>query len=123
MSNWEIDHVQLAIPAGSEERCDAFYVTLLGFEVLAKPPRLASRGGRWYQRGLVSLHLGVDPDFQPARKAHVALGVADYGALVVRLAEAHYPVQPDDAVAGVTRCYVADPCGNRLELIDLTSGH
>jgi hypothetical protein len=64
---WQLDHVQLAIPAGMEGRCDEFYVTLLGFRTLEKPPPLAARGGRWYQRDGVTLHLGVEGDFRAAK--------------------------------------------------------
>ena len=65
---WRLDHVQLAIGNGDEERCDAFYVGVLGFEVLEKPPLLATRGGRWYRRDDAVLHLGVEEHFTPARK-------------------------------------------------------
>ncbi|HUX03458.1 MAG TPA: VOC family protein [Acidimicrobiales bacterium] len=117
----ELDHVQVAIGEGSEAACDAFYVTLLGFEIVTKPPVLARRGGRWYQRGPVTLHLGVDPQFRPARKAHVALRVGDYDDLMVRLEGAGVATRPDEHLEGTRRCYVDDPVGNRMELIDANS--
>ena len=110
--------MQVAIPAGSEERCDAFYVLLLGFAVVAKPPALAIRGGRWYVRDEAALHLGVEEDFSPARKAHPALAIEDYDAVVARLTEAGMAVRADYEIEGTRRCYVEDPVGNRLELID-----
>ena len=121
VTEWELDHVQVAMPAHSEEACDAFYVDLLGFVIEEKPAPLRARGGRWYRRGPVVVHLGVDPDFRPALKAHLALRVDHYDELLGRLEGAGYEVRHDRELEGVTRCYVADPNGNRLELIDLTS--
>jgi len=118
MTGWQLDHVQLAIPAGAEERCDAFYVGLLGFTVLDKPPALAARGGRWYRRDGAELHLGVENDFRPARKAHPALAVLDYDRLVARCVAAGVDVRVNDEIPGTVRCHVDDPVGNRLELID-----
>ena len=116
MGAW-IDHVQLAIPAGAEAACDAFYLDALGFVVEEKPPALAARGGRWYRREGAALHLGVDPDFSPATKAHPALALSDYDTVVARLEALGHPTRPDAEVPGVVRCYVDDPVGNRLELI------
>ena len=106
------------MPLGEEERCDDFYVTLLGFHSLDKPAALAARGGRWYQRDDAVIHLGVEVGFQPARKAHPALIVDDYDRLVARLATSGVEVRPDGEFPGRRRCYVDDPVGNRLELID-----
>lgn len=115
---WRLDHVQLAIPAGEEERCDEFYVTVLGFRKLERPAVLAARGGRWYQRGDALIHLGVDPSFQPATKAHPALVLDDYAATLGRLDAAGVTVRPDDSIPATTRCHLNDPVGNRLEFID-----
>ena len=112
-----LDHTQLAIPPDGETLADSFYVDILGFEVREKPPLLVLRRGRWYQHGPVSLHLGVDPDFVPSNKSHIALKVTNYEALLARLEEHGIATQPNDEIAGVTRCYVRDPFLNRLELI------
>jgi catechol 2,3-dioxygenase-like lactoylglutathione lyase family enzyme len=113
-----LDHVQLAMPAGEEDRAEAFYSGLLGLDRQPKPEPLASRGGCWFSNGSVALHLGVEDGFRPARQAHPALVVEDLGALADRLIAAGLEVRPDTALAGVRRCYVDDPFGNRIELID-----
>ena len=113
-----IDHVQLAMPAGREAEAEAFYRDLLGFTVLPKPPKLAARGGRWFARADVQLHLGVEADFRPARKAHPALVIAGFDALLGRLEKSGIAVRPDDERPGVRRAYVDDPFGNRIELVD-----
>jgi catechol 2,3-dioxygenase-like lactoylglutathione lyase family enzyme len=115
---WRLDHVQLAIPSGAESRCDEFYVNVLGFRVLEKPPILAARGGRWYQHGDALLHLGVEDEFRPAKKAHPALVLDNYDETLHRIGESGVEVVPDESIPGTQRCYVADPVGNRLELVN-----
>jgi catechol 2,3-dioxygenase-like lactoylglutathione lyase family enzyme len=118
-----IDHVQLAMPAGGEPRARAFYGDLLGLDEVEKPPRLAPRGGCWFAGpGGAHVHLGVEEGFRPARKAHPAFLVADLAALCERLRAAGVDVMTDDIDIGVERCYVADPFGNRLELVSGDSG-
>ncbi len=80
-----VDHVQLAMPAGRETEARAFYSRLLGIPELAKPPALAARGGVWFERGPVKVHLGGDPDFRPARKAHAGLLVSGLEGLIEEL--------------------------------------
>ena len=77
----KLDHVQLAIPPGAEDLCRSFYVDLLGMSEVPKPPVLAARGGLWLASGPVRIHLGVEPDFRPARKAHPAVAVTDIEGL------------------------------------------
>jgi catechol 2,3-dioxygenase-like lactoylglutathione lyase family enzyme len=117
MGDWIIDHVQLAIPAGAEEQCDEFFCGLLGFSILEKPELLARRGGRWYQKGEMQLHVGVDPDFRPATKAHPAFVVSDYDAVLAKLRDADVRIIESDEIPGTTRCHIYDCVGNRIELI------
>jgi len=113
-----IDHVQLAMPAGGEKVAEAFYRDILGFQVVAKPPALAARGGRWFQQGPVQIHLGVETDFRPARKAHPALVVAPFDTLLDRLAAAGIELRWSEEGPGVRRGHIDDCFGNRLELVD-----
>lgn len=122
MSILGIDHVQLAMPLNGEDTARSFYGSILGMEELAKPVNLAARGGVWFACGLLQLHLGVEKDFRPARKAHPALLVDDYPDLLNRLRQANYTLQEDDSLPGVVRCFVDDPFGNRIELIAATYG-
>jgi len=112
-----IDHVQLAMPPGGEDAARRFYCDLLGMNEIAKPPELAKRGGCWFESGTAQIHLGVEPDFRPARKAHPALLCGDYDALTARLRAAGVETREDDSIPGVRRCHISDPFGNRIELI------
>lgn len=113
-----IDHVQLAMPRGSEAEAEAFYSGVLGIPRVAKPTELAKRGGCWFEQPGLRLHLGVEDDFRAARKAHPALGVAGLGALVERLRAAGHAVTPGEGLPGMEQAYVDDPFGNRIELIE-----
>jgi catechol 2,3-dioxygenase-like lactoylglutathione lyase family enzyme len=114
-----IDHVQLACPPGSEAALRAFYVGVLGMTEKPKPRALASRGGCWFTAYGIDLHLGVDREFRPARKAHPGMLWPDLDRLAARLAAAGHPVlwaDPDE-IPGVRRFHTEDPYGNRLEFL------
>jgi catechol 2,3-dioxygenase-like lactoylglutathione lyase family enzyme len=118
MAAAEIHHVQVAIPAGGEEPARRFYGELLGFAELSKPANLARRGGAWFRTGNLDLHLGVDPAFRPATKAHVAYRVSGLPTFRQRLTEAGHTCVDDEPLPGFDRFYVDDPCGNRVELLE-----
>ena len=112
-----LDHIQLAMPPDQEATARAFYVDLLGLTEVAKPAPLVPRGGCWFEGQGIGLHLGVQADFIPARKAHPAFCVTDLGELKVRLEGAGYEIVVDDTLPEVARFYAADPFGNRIEFI------
>jgi catechol 2,3-dioxygenase-like lactoylglutathione lyase family enzyme len=112
-----IDHVQLAMPSGEEEIARHFYRDLLAMVEIPKPSELAKRGGCWFQSGNVQIHLGVEKDFRPAKKAHPALRCTDYPMLIERLRKQDCEVTEVNDIPGVRRCHVHDPFGNRIELI------
>jgi catechol 2,3-dioxygenase-like lactoylglutathione lyase family enzyme len=115
-----LDHIQLAIPANEEAKARAFYDDLLGLGEIEKPDALRARGGCWFQVGTQQLHLGVEADFRPAKKAHPAFRVENYEALQQKLTENGFTVTPDNALKDVERFYTYDPFGNRLEFIKET---
>ena len=113
-----LHHVQLAMPPGHETEAHAFYAGILGIPEVTKPPHLAKRGGCWFEDAFVRVHLGVEAEFRPARKAHPAFVVDDLVALTERLSAAGHPVKSDEPLDGWTRVYVDDPFGNRIELME-----
>jgi catechol 2,3-dioxygenase-like lactoylglutathione lyase family enzyme len=113
-----LDHVQLAMPAGHEAKARSFYSDVIGLAEEQKPPNLAKRGGAWFRAGTLRLHLGVDPDFHPAAKAHPALLVRGLAELLNRCEASGFPPIRDEPLEGFDRAYVLDPFGNRIELLE-----
>ncbi|MFF0437235.1 glyoxalase [Streptomyces sp. NPDC004327] len=113
-----VDHVQLAAPVGSEPLLRSYYGGVLGMTEIPKPPVLAARGGCWFAAGAVQLHVGVEADFRPARKAHPGLRVRGIDAFAARVARAGGAVVWDDNLPGHRRFYSEDPVGNRLEFLE-----
>lgn len=112
-----MDHVQIAIPAGGEEKARAFFGGLLGMREVPKPANLSPQGC-WFESGEVRLHVGVDPDFVPARKAHPAFIVSEASSLRRRLEEAGIETGDEAPLEGWKRFFVRDPFGNRIELME-----
>ena len=113
-----IDHVQMAMPNGVEDRARRFYGAVLGMPEIPKPQALAGRGGCWFAAGTAEVHLGVEEDFRPAKKAHPALVVEGLDEILERCRAAGLPTKPDAEIAGRRRVHVFDPFGNRLELME-----
>jgi catechol 2,3-dioxygenase-like lactoylglutathione lyase family enzyme len=106
------------MPPGREEEARAFYEGVLGIPEVQKPPNLAKRGGCWFVRGTVKIHLGVEDGFRPARKAHPAFLVEDLPGLRSLLEAAGFRPRFDEPLEGYDRIYVDDPFGNRIELLE-----
>ena len=117
-----LDHVQIPIPVGGEDAVRRFYGDLLGLTEVPKPAPLAARGGCWFSGPGVAVHFGVEEQFQPWRKAHVALLVEDLDGLRAALGDAGVQTRDDPTSIGVRRFYADDPFGNRLELVDVRDG-
>ena len=118
----KIDHIQLAIPAGQENNARRFYGDLLGMAEVVKPAQLAALGGCWFECNEIRVHLGIDPAFVPAKKAHPAFIVDDLEALCAVLEAAGYQTVQDQPLDGFLRRYVNDPFGNRIELMQVEEG-
>lgn len=107
------------MPAGREAEARAFYAGILRIPEVPKPAHLAKRGGCWFERGRLKIHLGVEADFRPNRKAHPAFLVEDLARLKTILEAAGYAPRSDQPLDGYDRFYVGDPFGNRIELMEL----
>ncbi len=118
---YDVDHVQVAMPSGHEDRAREFYSGMLGLIEVPKPDNLVLRGGAWFENGAVKVHLGVEQDFRPAQKAHPAFLVQNLKSLVARLEQAGFAIVRDAAIEGFDRIHVSDPFGNRIELMERTT--
>jgi catechol 2,3-dioxygenase-like lactoylglutathione lyase family enzyme len=113
----KLDHIQLAIPKGGEKTARAFFSDVLGMEEEEKPYPLSERGGCWFRKGCVILHLGVEDGFIPQKKAHPAFVVPDLNELEQKLKAGGHDVLWDDVLPSRMRFYSSDPFGNRIEFI------
>lgn len=118
MGDLALDHVQIAIPVGGEERARRFFGDLLGLDELPKPADMVERGGCWFALGSLQLHMGAEADFRPAKKAHVALASDDLDDLRQRLDAAGHTTEDDSPVDARYRFFTHDPFGNRIEFLD-----
>ncbi len=118
MAVLSLDHVQLAIPVGGEGRAREFYTGILGLSEVEKPEAMAGRNSIWFAAGAVSLHLGIEPDFHAAKRAHPALVVEGLDEILLLCERAGLPSRPDTSFNGFRRFHVFDPFGNRLELME-----
>ena len=112
-----LDHLQVAMPRGEEAAARAFYGRVLGLAEIPKPEPLAARGGLWFQCGTQQLHLGVEDDFRPAKKAHPAFVVDDLEVITRDLEANGFRAVVDSVqLQGGQRTFTEDPFGNRIEL-------
>ncbi|KQV74458.1 glyoxalase [Aeromicrobium sp. Root344] len=122
-----IHHVQVACPPGGEDAARRFYVDGLGMTEVDKPANLAGRGGCWFRsgtRGAVTaeIHVGVEAEFVPARKAHPAVVLGSVTELEQRAAgllAAGFDVDWSERTTfdGFERFHTADGNGNRVEVM------
>ena len=116
-----LDHVQIAIPVGAEARAREFYNGILGLTEIAKPAEMAGRSSIWFISGPVNLHLGIEADFHPAKRAHPALVVDDLDDILAACEGAGLVTRPDTSFNNFRRVHIFDPFGNRLELMENTA--
>ena len=112
-----LDHIQIAMPAGGEAAARAFWCDGLGLAELAKPEALRDRGGLWLALDRAELHLGVEADFVPARKAHPGFVVGDIDAVAAQIEAQGLTPRWDDRLEDRRRFFAEDPFGNRLEFL------
>ncbi|MGO2809182.1 VOC family protein [Glutamicibacter arilaitensis] len=122
-----LHHIQISMPRGQEAEARRFYVEGLGMSEASKPPALAGRGGCWFRAldaGTVvaEVHLGVEDEFIPAKKAHPGLvcdSLQEWETLAGRLDSMGYDLSwaERETFEGYLRFHVRDGFGNRLEIM------
>lgn len=122
-----LHHIQISMPRGQEAEARRFYVEGLGMSEASKSPALAGRGGCWFRAldaGTVvaEVHLGVEDEFIPAKKAHPGLvcdSLQEWETLAGRLDSMGYDLSwaERETLEGYLRFHVRDGFGNRLEIM------
>ena len=117
LSAHAIDHIQIAIAPEHEDACIAFYRDLLGLQQIEKPAALRGRGGAWFQIGQLQLHIGIDPGAIAGARAHICFLIDDLERARDVFGARGFEITEDSAqVDGLTRFFVKDPAGNRVEI-------
>jgi catechol 2,3-dioxygenase-like lactoylglutathione lyase family enzyme len=117
--NASIHHVNVTVSRSLEDQAKLFYGVVMGLQEVPKPESSRARGGAWYQLGAVQLHLSRE---EPSGEncvttRHVCYAVSDLAEAEKRFRDAGVEILPDDRPQpGVSRFYVQDPGGNRLEI-------
>jgi len=117
--NPSFHHVNVTVPRSLEEAAKHFYGVVMGLEEVPKPESSRGRGGAWYQLGPVQLHLSIEAPLGEncISKRHVCYTVPDLAHAEERFRGAGVEILPDDMpIPGLSRFYVRDPGGNRLEI-------
>jgi catechol 2,3-dioxygenase-like lactoylglutathione lyase family enzyme len=117
-----LDHVQVCVPRGAEERAREFYGQLLGLEEIEKPEVLRANGGMWYNVADIQLHVGVEDAVAPSKR-HPAFEVEEIAAVRAYLEQNGVRTKDEPRLPGVTRFSFFDPFGNRIELMERTAGN
>jgi catechol 2,3-dioxygenase-like lactoylglutathione lyase family enzyme len=116
-----LDHIQLAAPKDCETAARKFYGSILGLAEIEKPESLRGRGGCWFECGNQQIHIGVEAEFRPAKKAHPAFAVRDLVVLRETLMAHAVQIVDDHSLPGTRRFFAEDPWGNRLEFLEARS--
>lgn len=117
-----LHHIQVSCPPNGEDAQRRFYAEGLGLPEVPKPQALAGRGGCWFRESGVEIHVGVEPGFVPAAKAHPALLVDDPAALdrvAQHLQDLGFVVDTSErhTFTGMLRFHTRDGAGNRVEIM------
>lgn len=110
-----IDHIQLSMYPDGQKSIRYFYITILGMEEIPNP---GSAGGIWLKSESVYLHFGIDPNFIPSEKAHIALSINDLPSLIEVCHKFSIPID-ERGSSNSKRLYIKDPVGNKIELISI----
>jgi len=111
-----IDHVQMTVPKALESECLAFYRSVLGLKEIPKPEQLRARGGAWFEVGPLQFHIGIDPEPSPKSKRHVCFLVSDLARAKQSVLRSGVTIEEEGVAEGLSRFFVRDPAGNRIEI-------
>lgn len=116
-----LHHVNIVVRPGETEAIAAFYSDVLGLRRVVKPAEGTTAGGAWFDINDASqLHISERPDAVMHDDMHFGLVVDDLDDVLVRLAAADAPWQPQADLFGGRRGSTRDPLGNRIELLEAT---
>jgi catechol 2,3-dioxygenase-like lactoylglutathione lyase family enzyme len=112
-----LNHVQICIPIGEEDKAREFYGGILGLKEIEKPDVLKQRGGLWFEIADIQLHIGVE-EAQPASKRHPAFEVDNLEEIKTYLQDNGVRIRDEPGTPDMNRFSFFDPFGNRIEFME-----
>jgi catechol 2,3-dioxygenase-like lactoylglutathione lyase family enzyme len=112
-----LNHVQLCVPFGEEERAREFYTRVLGLKEIEKPEVLRPNGGFWLEVADIQLHISVE-ESQGQSKRHPAFEVEGLDQIREHLQVNGVKMKDEPSIPGINRFSFFDPFGNRIELME-----
>jgi catechol 2,3-dioxygenase-like lactoylglutathione lyase family enzyme len=110
----QLDHCSVIIT--DVERSRRFYRDILGLKEINKP-RTFDFVVVWFELGNHQLHLLLKDKADTISPRHFALRVTDVAAARTYFRERGIPIQETTPIPGADRFFIADPDGNRIEII------
>ncbi|MDT4967279.1 MAG: hypothetical protein QOJ64_2016 [Acidobacteriota bacterium] len=112
-----LNHVQICIPPGDEDKARDFYGGLLGLEEIEKPEALKPNGGLWFAIADIQLHIGAEEPVAKSKR-HPAFEVEGLEQIRAYLSENGVKIKEETRVPGMNRISFFDPFDNRIELME-----
>ncbi|HEY8562028.1 MAG TPA: VOC family protein [Pyrinomonadaceae bacterium] len=114
-----VQHAQITIPKGAEDKARDFYCNLLGLREIPKPESLRARGGFWLEVGAFQVHVGTEEGIdRTLTKAHLAYEVENLEAWRRKLSENNIEILDGVPIPHYDRFEFRDPFGNRVEFLE-----
>ncbi len=111
-----LNHIQICIPHGEEDKGREFYCGILGLKEIEKPKRMKANGGFWVEIADVQIHIGTE-DMNGISKRHPAFEVEDLDAVKSYLIKEKISVVEQQSVNELNRFSFFDYWDNRIELM------
>jgi catechol-2,3-dioxygenase len=111
-----LNHIQICIPHGQENKAREFYCDLLSLEEIDKPELLKANGGFWLKVADIHIHIGTE-DMVSASKRHLGFEVDDLHAVKSYLKNSAIRVLDQQKVNDFERFSFYDYWDNRIELM------
>ncbi len=110
----QLDHCSVIIT--DVERSRRFYRDVLGLKEINKP-RTFDFVVLWFELGNQHVHLLLKDKSDTIGARHFALRVTDAALARSYFGERGIPIQETTRIPGADRFFIADPDGNRIEII------
>ncbi|MGI8477247.1 MAG: VOC family protein [Thermomicrobiales bacterium] len=121
-----LQHTSIPMPAGGEAAARAFFGGALGMTEVAPPPELHMLRIIWFKAGMDGHEIHLFTDDAMARNSsaqHICLEVDDFATFREKLSAADIEIEETIAIPSRPRCFVHDPFGNLIELMQITGDH